>query len=174
MRNILIIVFAAGSIVTMAGQTTTNTNADNKTKAAKKVTKEPPPVTIPADAVPVGDGSFRYTDKAGKNWIYRNTPWGVQKAEEKVTVKPVETVAVDPTKTEDLGDSVRFTKPTPFGPKVWTTKKSALDSYEQSIWNRDKEKNQKPSTDAKPDGSESGKAESSKSDSKTSSQTSNK
>jgi hypothetical protein len=170
MRNILIIVFAAGSIVTMAGQTATNTNADNKTKTVKKVTKEPPPVTIPTDAVPVGDGSFRYTDKAGKNWIYRNTPWGVQKAEEKVTVKPVETVAVDPTKTEDLGDSVRFTKPTPFGPKVWTTKKSAMDTYEQSIWNRDQEKNQKPSTDAKPDNPES----SNKSDSKTSSQTSNK
>jgi len=169
MRTILIIVFAAGSIVTMAGQTTTDTNADNKTKTVKKVTKEPPPVTIPTDAVPVGDGSFRYTDKAGKKWIYRNTPWGVSKAEEKIAVQPVETVAVDPVKCEDLGDSVRFTKPTPFGPKVWTTKKSAMDSYEQSIWNRDKEKNQKPSTDAKPDNPES-----SKSDSKTSSHTSNK
>jgi hypothetical protein len=169
MRNTLIILFAAGSIVTMAGQSTTDTNADNKPKTVKKVTKEPPPATIPPDAVPVGDGSFRYTDKAGKKWIYRNTPFGVQKAEEKATVQPVETVVVDPTKTEDLGDSVRFTKPTPFGPKVWTTKKTALDSYEQGIWNRDQEKNQKPSTDAKQDN-----AESSKSDSKASSQTTNK
>jgi hypothetical protein len=48
----------------------------------------------------------------------------------------------DPTKSLDLGDSVRFSRPNPFGPPknhVWTRKKSDLDTYERSIWERDRD-----------------------------------
>jgi hypothetical protein len=106
---------------------------------------------IPADAVKSEDGSYRYTDKNGKKWIYRETPFGISKAEDKapdatatpfgkskepaVAPKPAEaqpgskelTVAIDE------GDTVRFERPTPFGTSVWRKKKSELDANDQKI-----------------------------------------
>jgi hypothetical protein len=115
-----------------------NAPSNNEVHAAKgvKVTPDPPPPTIPSDAKALQDGSFRYVDKNGKAWIYRNTPFGVSKAEERPApqaAKPED----DPATAEDAGDSVRFTRPTPFGNKTWTKKKTELDSYEKTIWERD-------------------------------------
>jgi hypothetical protein len=148
MRTILMILMAAGMVFTAAGQS--GSDSQTSAKPAKKAVKVPDSPTIPPDAVAAGDGSFRYTDKAGKRWIYRKTPFGISKAEEKPDVQPVPQIAGDPTKTEDLGDSVRFTRPTPFGPKVWVTKKSALDNYEQGLWNRDQPKPVTPAASATP------------------------
>ena len=61
----------------------------------------------------------------------------------------VQRIEDDPAKSEDLGDTVRFSRPTPFGPKVWTRKKTELDTYEKSIWDRDQQK--KSSTDSSKD-----------------------
>jgi hypothetical protein len=118
--------------------------ADNKTEqAVKKAEAKAVPVAaqpvIPKDATPLPDGSYRYVDKSGKKWIYRNTPFGVSKSEERPG-PPIAQISDDPAKTEDLGDSVRFTRPTPFGPKVWTKKKTDLDTYEKQIWDRDQKK----------------------------------
>lgn len=126
---------AAGLVFTAAAQS----NTDDKKSAPKKTTMTPAPPSIPKDATPLPDGSFRYVDKDGKKWIYRNTPFGVSKAEER-PAPPVATIAQEPVKSEDLGDSVRFTNPTPFGTKVWTTRKSDLSSYEKSIYDRDQKK----------------------------------
>ena len=52
----------------------------------------------------------------------------------------VQQAAEDPTRSEDMGDSVRFTRATPFGPKVWTTKKTELNAYEKGIFDRDQQK----------------------------------
>ncbi len=148
MKSITIL-FAAGLVFTAAGQSTSSDTKSSDTKA-KKVTKVPDSPTIPPDATPVGDGSFRYVDKNGKKWIYRNTPFGVSKSEERPAAQAVQQVADDPTKSEDAGDSVKFTRPTPFGAKVWTKKKTELDAYEKSIWDRDRKKAETPA-----DGSES-------------------
>ena len=47
----------------------------------------PPPqpavAAIPAEAVPTDDGSFRGKDKDGKTWLYRPTPFGISKVEDK-------------------------------------------------------------------------------------------
>ena len=43
----------------------------------------PVSVTIPKDAVQNADGSYSYTDKQGKKWLYRNTPFGVARSEDK-------------------------------------------------------------------------------------------
>ena len=128
---------AAGLVFTAAAQ---NSSTDQTKKSApKKVVPVPPSPTIPKDAVALPDGSYRYVDKDGKKWIYRNTPFGVSKAEEHPPA-PVATIADDPTRSEDLGESVRFTKATPFGNKVWTTKKTELSSFEKSIFDRDQKK----------------------------------
>ncbi len=135
--KVITILIATGLVFAAAGQSTSN---DGKKPAPNRVVPTPPNPTIPKDATPLPDGSFRYVDKAGKKWIYRNTPFGVSKAEERIAAPVVQT-APDPIKSEDLGDSVRFSRPTPFGPKVWTVKKTELNEYEKSIWDRDHPKN---------------------------------
>lgn len=135
--KVITVFIAAGLVLAIDAQ---STSTDNTTRSKpKKVNKAPDPVTIPKDATPLPDGSYRYVDKDGKKWIYRATPFGVSKAEER-PAPPVPKVEDDPTKSEDLGDSVRFTRPTPFGPKVWTTRKSQLDAFEKTIFDRDNDK----------------------------------
>jgi hypothetical protein len=54
--------------------------------AIREAEKGPPPpniTSIPKDAVPTGDGSSRYTDAQGRTWVLRQTPFGLQKFEEK-------------------------------------------------------------------------------------------
>jgi hypothetical protein len=140
--KIITLLISAGLVFSAAAQ---STSSDTKSDDAKKpdtgkVTKVPDSPTIPKDAAPLPDGSFRYVDKDGKKWIYRNTPFGVSKAEERPVAPVVQSPADDPAKSEDLGDSVRFNRPTPFGPKIWTRKKTEMDSYEKSIWDRDRQK----------------------------------
>jgi hypothetical protein len=148
--KVITLLISTGLIFTVAGQST-STDTTKKTNT-KKVTKVPDAPTIPKDATPLPDGSFRYVDKDGKKWIYRATPFGVSKAEERPVATVVQTPADDPAKSEDLGDTVRFTRPTPFGPKVWTKKKTEMDSYEKGIFDRD---NQKRSNAAQPDDNKS-------------------
>jgi hypothetical protein len=61
--------------VALSAQTgdTTPAPAKKTTKAAapkKATTIMAQPLTIPSDAVAKPDGSYAYTDKAGKKWIY--------------------------------------------------------------------------------------------------------
>jgi hypothetical protein len=143
--KVITILISTGLVFVASGQSTTsNDKSDNKkseTKAkAKKLPMTPGSPTIPSDAELLPDGSYRYVDKDGKKWIYRNTPFGVSKAEERPVAQATQRIEDDPSKSEDLGDSVRFTRPTPFGPKVWTKKKADLDTYEKSIFDRDQQK----------------------------------
>jgi hypothetical protein len=149
--KLMTLLISAGLVFNAAAQDTTDTT---KKTAPKKVTKVPDSPTIPKDATPLPDGSFRYVDKDGKKWIYRATPFGVSKSEERIVAPVVQKVSDDPTRSKDMGDSVQFTRPTPFGPKVWTTKKTELSAYEQGIWDRDQGKTTtgtaKSDDDAKP------------------------
>lgn len=44
---------------------------------------QPAVAAIPPEAVPTDDGSFRGKDKDGKTWLYRQTPFGVSKVEDR-------------------------------------------------------------------------------------------
>jgi len=134
--KLITILFTTGLVFTAAGQ---STSTETKQPVYKKYPRTPDSPAIPKDATPLPDGSFRYVDKSGKKWIYRNTPFGVSKAEERPLAQATQRIEDDPSKSEDLGETVRFTRPTPFGPKVWTKKKSELDGYEKSIWDRDQQ-----------------------------------
>ena len=98
----------------------------------KKETAAPAPkvVAIPKDAVQNPDGTYGYTDKDGKKWIYIKTPFGVVKNAAPDTpastdpppnsspTKPDDSSAkaVDGlTKAIDKGDTVRFERASPFG-----------------------------------------------------------
>jgi hypothetical protein len=90
--------------------------------------------SVPKGAEEVGPNLFRYTDPQGKRWMYRNTPFGVSKWEEKPgdQLPAPETSASAGISATDLGDSVQFQRATPFGPQKWTRKKSELTDDEKA------------------------------------------
>jgi hypothetical protein len=86
-------------------------------------------LTIPRDAIPDPDGRhYNWTDKEGKKWIYSKTPFGIVRAPAKSS--PGESA----TKAIDKGDTVRFERPTPFGPVTWEKKKTELTVDERRIF----------------------------------------
>jgi hypothetical protein len=93
------------------------------------------PLAIPAGAVTVASNLYRHTDAQGKTWIYRQTPFGVTRAEAQPAA-PVRLEAWDNTRAWDDGDAVRFERPGPFGVYRWRTRKSELDAAEQAVWAR--------------------------------------
>src|ERR1700722_19873836 len=79
-------------------------------------------LTLPAGAKKVEPGTYTYTDAQGKKWIYRQTPFGLSKAEDKPAPEPTAAPAgVVTTATED-GDTIRFERPGPFGIYRWQKK----------------------------------------------------
>jgi hypothetical protein len=102
-------------------------------KKAVRTAADPAPRGVPASAVRTGPAEWRYTEAQGKTWIYRQTPFGITKAEETPAEKPAAAVKV-PTKVVEQGDQLRFERPTPFGIQSWVRKKSELTEEEQRIW----------------------------------------
>jgi hypothetical protein len=92
--------------------------------------------SVPKEAKEVGPNLYRYTDAQGKSWMYRKTPFGVSKWEEKPGEQEprVETPASPGLSMTDLGDSVQFQRLTPFGPQKWTRKKSEMTDEEKSAF----------------------------------------
>lgn len=103
--------------------------ADQKPAAApeKTVVK---PVGIPAGAVEIGLGSYRFTDAQGVRWLLRKTPFGVAAVQEK---------EADLVRATDAGDSVRFVQNTPFGSHTWLRKKTELNESERELWERQRD-----------------------------------
>src|SRR6266571_4542414 len=80
--------------------------AKPKKEAPKKKATPPAELTLPAGAKLVEPGTYTFTDAQGKKWIYRQTPFGLARAEDKpVEADPTTNLAT--TATED-GDMVRF------------------------------------------------------------------
>ena len=102
--------------------------------------KEIKPLEIPKGAVETDPGTFRYTDSDGKKWIYRKTPFGVARLEDKPAdaadaAKPAADPSAGVKATED-GDIVRFERSGPFGVYKWQKKKSELDEIERAALER--------------------------------------
>ena len=122
----------------------TTAAASTKAATSKKATTPAPvkQLTIPADAVKIGENSYSKTDEQGKKWIYYQTPFGVTRAEEP-TAAQKEAAASPPAIPDftaaDEGDKVRFTKKTPFGTQTWTRGKNELTADERATWERQKQ-----------------------------------
>ena len=148
MKSILIFIALAGSMFAQdqppKPASTDKPAAAKKTAATKKTAKktEAPPVaflTIPKDATANGDGTFTYTDKAGKKWSYWNSPFGVMKSEIKPNTPVASSAAPAPapfqfTSSTDKGDTVRFERQTPFGPMGYDRKKSEMSDAERNLF----------------------------------------
>jgi hypothetical protein len=110
-----------------------------KKDRAKKNPAPPAELTLPAGAKQVDLGTYTFTDAQGKKWIYRKTPFGLARIED----KPVEVSAApagDGITAKEDGDTIRFERPGPFGTYRWQKKKSELADDEKAAWERSKDK----------------------------------
>jgi hypothetical protein len=120
------------------------------------------PDGVPKGATKVSPTTYRYVDKDGKAWIYRQTPFGYTKQADEP--KPAEEAAPDgsratpfgpskpqtgtddaarsrtgdapakvETKVTEDGDMVHFERPSPFGTSKWSRKKTELNREEQRL-----------------------------------------
>jgi hypothetical protein len=109
-----------------------------KKARAKKDPAPPAELTLPAGAKMVEPGTYTFTDAQGKKWIYRKTPFGLAKLEDKpadTSATPAAPAGSEITARED-GDTVRFERPGPFGIYKWQKKKSELADDEKAAWQR--------------------------------------
>ena len=116
-------------------------------KAAKAAPPPAPSLTLPAGAVAVEPGTYRYTDPQGKKWLYRQTPFGLARIEDKPAVSEDQKAATRKSEEFDAqvtaveqGDTIHFTRSGPFGQYKWARKKSELDESERAIWERSRTK----------------------------------
>jgi hypothetical protein len=118
--------------------------SEGQTKKPAPPPKVIKPLEIPKGAVETEPGTFRHTDAAGKKWVYRKTPFGVSRMEEKgagAAAEPAKPAAADSyqnVRAFEEGDSIRFERPGPFGVSQWKTKKSDLNASERAVWTREK------------------------------------
>jgi hypothetical protein len=121
------------------------------------------PAGVPKGAEETQPGVYRFVDKDKKIWIYRKTPFGIQKSAEDKTESETAAEAVAETSSPDAqpdgartktpfgeskepdsglpatkitesGDNVTFERPSPFGVYRWTRKKSELTAGERKLW----------------------------------------
>lgn len=107
--------------------------SDNPNKKAQKpkAASSAGAVTIPAGATEVEPNLYRATDADGKTWMYKRTPFGISKWEDKPSAQPV-VESSPPVHVTEMGDSVQFEKSTPFGKSKWMRKKSELTDQEKA------------------------------------------
>jgi hypothetical protein len=113
-----------------------------KKERAKKQAAPPAELTLPAGAKQVESGTYTFTDAQGKKWIYRKTPFGLARLEDKgveVSATPAAASGDGIVANED-GDTIRFERPGPFGTYRWQKKKSELADDEKAAWERSKDK----------------------------------
>ena len=113
----------------LAAQAPAGTGA--KTAAAKK-TSTVKAVTIPADAIATPNGSYSWTDKQGKRWLFVKTPFGIMKSEAIPTT--TDSTPMTGVKAFDDGDKVRFETATPFGVVKREKNKTDLTDEERSLY----------------------------------------
>jgi hypothetical protein len=102
---------------------------------------------VPAGAVEVSPFLYRYSDPDGKRWYYRETPFGVVRFADNTEPPGALNKAdeyrerlIRATSAVEDGDSIRFSRSTPFGPTRWVRRKAELNDIEQAVWNRELEK----------------------------------
>jgi hypothetical protein len=112
-----------------------------KKQSAKKSSAPPAELALPAGAKQVELGTYTFTDAQGKKWIYRKTPFGLARFEDKpIEVNGPKAAPGDGIVAKEDGDTIRFERPGPFGTYRWEKKKSELADDEKAAWERSKDK----------------------------------
>jgi len=115
-------------------------SAPKAKKSAPAATATPPaPLTLPAGATQIEPGTYAYTDPKGKKWIYRQTPFGLARLEDKPAAEPTPAQKGPTITATESGDVIKFERAGPFGPYRWEKKKSDLAEDERAAWERSKQ-----------------------------------
>jgi hypothetical protein len=119
--------------------------AQPKTAVKGKASQKSPraAISIPAAAREIEPGTFLHMDADGKRWMYRRTPFGVSRWEDKQEAgerSAAEKAQLEATSAVEEGDRIRFSRPGPFGTYKWIKKKDELDADEQAVWKREQER----------------------------------
>lgn len=118
-------------------------------KKSDKPAAAPSAVTVPKDAVKNANGTYSYTDKDGRKWIYTNTPFGVVRVPGTDSDTQGGSPSASAVKVIDKGDTVRFERATPFGKMNWEKKKTDLTEEERKLFESQTGQSQPPA--AEPD-----------------------
>jgi len=105
----------------------------------RKAAPKPSPASrggVPASAVMTAPDTYRYVDPDGKAWLYRKSPFGWMKVEEKAARPDPAVAAMVADRVVEEGDTLRFEKKTPFGTQRWSRRKSELTEAEKLAWER--------------------------------------
>lgn len=137
MKTIALTLFASALVFaqSQSGQAPDASARNPPAQASKQVR----PKGVPDAAVEVQPYLFRYTDSAGKTWMYRDTPFGLRKWQDtSATSAATQPAHADriPVTITDLGDSYRFERVTPFGSRTWTHKKTELTDDDKALVNQ--------------------------------------
>jgi hypothetical protein len=103
------------------------------------------PDGVPKDAVELEAGRYRWKDEKGQAWIYQSSATGMMKTREVegedakqgplgAKIAAAGSDALHLVSVKEEGDSLRFTKPGPFGKYSWVKKKTQLDDDEKKVW----------------------------------------
>ena len=87
MKRFVLAIAVTLPLICSAEQTAPKKKTTAASAKAATGKKAAPPVaakqlTIPADAVQIGENTYSKTDEQGKKWIYYQTPFGITRAEE--------------------------------------------------------------------------------------------
>jgi hypothetical protein len=132
-KVLTIALIATFGLAAQAPAKTTHTARTTKTHAKAAAAKPPAPkaIQIPKDAVSQPDGTYAWTDKAGKSWIFVHTPFGVMKS---AAGGSTATASIADAKAVDAGDKVRFETKTPFGVISREKDKADLTDDERKLY----------------------------------------
>ena len=129
MNKIFVLCVIGGSLLSAADKKATSKMASKPAPAASSA---PSTQTLPPGAVEAGPYSWTYTDAKGGKWIYRQTPFGLVKMEDKPGAAPLPERGT-PVQVTDTGETVKFEKTTPFGSQKWTKSKADLTDEEKGF-----------------------------------------
>ncbi|MCS6952898.1 MAG: hypothetical protein NZM33_08565 [Bryobacteraceae bacterium] len=135
MLRIVLFSFIAMAAFAQSKSQTTSPRANSGAKEKGTVEK-----TLPAGAEETSPGIWRYTDAAGKTWIYRRTPFGLVKTSERESGALDRAEPPAEMRAFEDGDRIRFERVTPFGVVRWDRNKSELDDLERAVWEREQKR----------------------------------
>lgn len=98
--------------------------------SARKAAPVIAPLTLPAAAVASGPNQWTHTDAQGKEWIYRQGPFGLTRAPKSAPVN--ESRLHEGIEVVEQGDQVQFSRQGPFGMTHWTKKLDEVNEVERT------------------------------------------
>jgi hypothetical protein len=102
--------------------------------AAKPATKKAEAVTLPTGAKKTGEGTWDFTDADGKQWVFKQMPFGLTRMSKADLDARTNTALPDGMSVApDAAGAYKFTRRTPFGAVTYVKKADDLSETERAV-----------------------------------------